>query len=404
MIKITPTKEAAPATGAARESKPHGQTNNSNECSQTQKPSKRLADFRVTHTDTIGMSWQEIDALRPLCVVKQFGRRGELMLLAAESKSRKSWLVQDLAFCVALGVPWLRDENGEGGFDTTKATVHVFDLELDASEMRFRLAKARANWTPDTAEQAKFTENMVHYSLDGVQSLDVLAYLDELKQTVAAGDLVVVDCLYRLQADGNETELIANAMQTLKDFAKQTQALVVLVDHFRKAGAEKSRDRIAGTFVKSASASTIVAIEVDAEKILQMQIDARTFHGCDRVQARFDLDTYRFIQVADTYASEKIENECHQWIVDLWKSHDHEQPITLRGAMAKWQGTGVNNRQGANKRLKRLEKLLWIVSKSDGQGKAMKFYLTAVGLAKVKGATEAVAPVAPELLKAFETL
>ena len=397
MIQITPIKQAAaPVTDAAAQVKPQAKDSDSN--ARLQLENRRpLAAYLVDHSDTIGMTWQQIDALRPPYVVNQFGRRGELMLVAAESKSRKSWLVQDLAFCVALGVPWLRDENGENGFDTAKARVHVFDLELDRNEMRFRLAKARSNWTQDTTEQAKFTENMVHYSLDGVKSVEVLVALDELKATVAAGDMVVVDCLYRLQADGNETELIASVMQTLKEFAKATQSLVVLVDHFRKAGAEKSRDRIAGTFVKSASASTIVAIEVDAEKILQMQIDARTFHGCDRVQARFDLDTYRFVQVSDNYASKEVENDCHRWIVDLWKSHAHTEPITVKNAMAKWPD--VTSRPGAEGRLKRMAKLLWIIPKSGGQGKAKQYFLTPVGLEKVRGATEAVAPVAGGVLE-----
>lgn len=360
------------------------------EIKEMQKPERPpLSSYRVNHLDTIGLSWQEIEMLRPPAVVDYFGRRGELLLIAAESKSRKSWLVQDLGFCVALGVPWLRDENGQGGFATKKAKVHVFDLELDSSEIRYRVAKARSNMNADREAQTALTNSLIHYSLDGVSSLDVMTYLADLQATVMEGDLVILDCLYRLQADGNETDLIANIMTALKQFAKQTKSLVVLVDHFRKAGAEKSRDRIAGTFVKSASASTVVAIEVNSDKILKMHIDARTFHGCDRVTARFDFDSYRFIAEGEDYATDDTTNECLRWIVALWLSHDQTAPITLRSAIAKWGGT--LSRPGADKRLSKLEKMHWIVAQNEGSGKTKQWYLTAVGLEKIRGATKPVA-------------
>ena len=91
--------------------------------SVTTKPKLSLRDFRVDHADTIGMSWQQIDALRPPYVIDNFVRQGELLLIAAESKSRKSWLVQDAGFAVASGEPWLANDAGESGHATRQATV-----------------------------------------------------------------------------------------------------------------------------------------------------------------------------------------------------------------------------------------------------------------------------------------
>ncbi len=339
------------------------------------KPRRTLESFRVNHTDTVGMSWEQIDNLRPPFVVDGFGRRGELMLCAAESKSRKSWLVQDLGFCVAIGEPWLAKENGTGGFETAQAKVHVMDLELSQGEMRFRFAKARGNRTANIAEQNHLTDQFAHYSLDDVQTLDVFVLLDELKGTVAAGDLVIVDCLYRLHPDGNEAKEIASAFTTLKDFAKATAALVVVVDHFRKAGADKAKDRIAGTFVKSASASTIVAIQTNAEGVLEMSIDARTFHGNDKVHARFNVDNYRFETVGDDYAAPVTVDTFTQHLFDLWQSHDHGATVTKKQAQAKWN---LDNLQAADYRLKKMEGMKWLFKRKDG--KAWTYSLSGRGV------------------------
>jgi RecA-family ATPase len=359
----------------------------------TIKPKVSLESFRVNHADTISMSWQQIDALRPPYVIDNFVRQGELLLIAAESKSRKSWLVQDAGFAVASGEPWLANDEGESGHATRQATVHVFDLELDQAEMRFRFAKARSNRFTSTDEQRDITERFNHYSFDGHQPLEILAALDELKQAAQPGDLVIVDCFYQLEADGNETALVAATMKTLKRFAKDTKAAVLLVDHFRKAGDDKARNRIAGSFVKSASPSSIVAIEVDRDGVLKMHLDTRTFHGTKFVQCRFDEEEYRFVQVQENYCTTEAANERAKWLVELWKNHDTALTVTVKAAEAKWGMT----RAGADKRLKLFEKQLWLTEKSAGAGKATLWALTGLGLDTIQRATSSVAPVAPSL-------
>lgn len=360
----------------------------------TAKPKLSLHDFRVDHADTIGMNWQQIDALRPPHVIDNFVRQGELLLIAAESKSRKSWLVQDAGFAVASGEPWLANGAGESGHATRQATVHVFDLELDKAEMRFRFAKARANRFSTEGEQRDITERFNHYSFDGYQPLEILAALDELKQIVQPGDLVIVDCLYRLQPDGNETSQVAAIMDSLKLFAKDTKCGVLLVDHFRKSGDDKARNRIAGSFVKSASASSIVAIEVDRDGILKMHLDTRTFHGTKLVQCRFDEEKYRFVQVQENYCTTQAANKCAKWLVDLWRNHDTALPVTVKNGEAKWHPM---SRQSAEKRLVKLETLLWLTKKPAGRGKATSWTLTGLGLDTIEHATASVASVAPSL-------
>jgi hypothetical protein len=182
-------------------------------------------------------------------------------------------------------------------------------------------------------------------------------------------------------------------MDTLKQFAKDTKCAVLLVDHFRKAGDDKARNRIAGSFVKSASASSIVAIEVDRDGILKMNLDTRTFHGTKFVQCRFDEREYRFVQVWENYCTTEAANERAIWLVELWKNHDTALTVTVKAAETKWGMT----RAGADKRLKLLEKQLWLTEKSAGAGKATLWALTGLGLDTIQRATSSVAPVASSL-------
>ncbi len=344
------------------------------------KPKRKcLAYYRVDHSATVGLSRAEIEALRPPYIIHGFLRWGEVLLLGAESKSRKSWLTQDAGFCVATGSLWLADEDGRNGFQTEQAHVHVFDLELNPSEMRYRFAKARANRFPES-EAAEMTRQVSAYSLDGLSAAEILARLEELKPSVRPGDLVIVDCLYRLCPDGNEVKELAEILEAIKRFASVTQAGVILVDHFRKAGDDKARNRFAGSFVKQASASTLVAIEVTADDVLVLNIDARTSHGCPKVHARFNPETYAFNRLPEKELEEakagRTQAEAEGWILALWNRRPFDQSITAADASERWH----IRRQSALPRLAKLVARGWLVEQRAGAGKATGWTLAPEGL------------------------
>lgn len=354
---------------------------------QAKPERKPLSAFLVNHDETLGMSWQEIDALRPPYVINGFIRRGEVMLLGAESKSRKSWLAQDAGFAVAAGLPWLADENGDNGFTTAQARVHVLDLELNPSEMRYRFAKARGNRFADCpADAAAVTDRIAAYSFDGLNVLDIIPRIAEVQATVQPGDLVVVDCLYRLVPDGNEAAQVAAMLETVKRFAAETQAALILVDHFRKAGDDKARSRFAGSFVKQASASTLVAIEVNADDVLVLNIDARTFHGCPLVHARFNLESYTFNRVPEIEMEAarqgKAQADAEGWILAVWKSRALSFAATAADGVEKW---GIV-RQSASARFEKLERRDFVVLAESKSGHAKKWTLTEDGREIVKTA------------------
>lgn len=355
---------------------------------QPRKERKPLSSFVVDHAGTIGMTWQEIDALRPPFVIDRFLRRGEVMLLGAESKSRKSWLAQDAGLAVAAGIPWLSDENGENGFQVARAHVHVIDLELNADEMRFRFAKARGNRFADSLQlQEEVTRAVTAYSFDGMSVVDILERLEEIKASVSPGDLVILDCLYRMAPDGNETAEVAAILETVKRFASDTQAALILVDHFRKAAADKARDRFAGTFIKQASASTLVGVEVK-DDILHLNIDARTFHGLPLVHARFDSESYTFRSIpeetVDLAKDGRKAAEEEGWLYSIWLNRSSDFETTAKQAMGQW---GIGSPQGAKKRLEKLKERGWVEMVQASVGCANHWKLSPLGRVQLEGAT-----------------
>ena len=336
-----------------------------------------LSDFRVDHTTTLDLSSEEIDNLRPDFIIEGFLRQGELLLLGAESKSRKSWLAQDAGFAVASGVPWLPFDDGSGGFATRRTKVHALDLELNRSEILYRFAKARYHrFAGDPGGSRAVSSLFESYSLDGLRSQEFEVVLTQLKPRVTAGDLVIVDCLYRLAPDANEAKEIADNLEMLKRFASETNCGIILVDHFRKAGDDRARNRFAGTFVKQASASTLVAIEVK-DDILTLNVDARTFHGQPRVFAAFDTSTYTFKGVTDEAAGAAAaagKVETYEGYIDLlWRSRLISAGITAQEAGDEW---GIS-RQAASTRLAKLEDLGFVQRpEKSARAKAHRWFLT----------------------------
>lgn len=324
-----------------------------NQSAEQGKPPIDLARYRVDHASTLGLDLAGIDKLRPLFVIDGFIRRGGVMLLGAESKSRKSWLAQDAAISVVMGHEWLTDEDGEDGFRVARGRAFIFDLELDDGEIRYRFARTRKARFTD-GEARSVTDGFHHFCLDGCTSAEVLAVIEATLPEMRPGDFVVLDCFYRLVADSMEPKDVAAIFEAVKRWAKQTQAAWCIIDHFRKAGADKARDRFNGSFIKSAAPGCLVAIEVRTDGVLEMQIDARSFFGDPKVWCRWDSAGYRFARIPEkdvTAAKQGVELAAQfGWLVEVWKLRDFSAPVTAKEAAVKWG----KSEQAARNRFRKL--------------------------------------------------
>lgn len=347
-------------------------------------PEIDVSKFLVDHVATLDLDLTGIDRLRPPHVIDGFIRQGGVMLLGAESKSRKSWLAQDAAFSVVAGEPWLPDIDGTG-YPVARAAAHVFDLELDKGEIEYRFARTRLARFVSRERRAEVTHGFRHYCLDGLPPLDALAVIEAALPTIAPGDLVVVDCFYPLQPDGNEPAEVSNLIRKFKLWAKETQAAWVIVDHFRKGAADKARDRFAGSFIKQAGPGTLVAVEVRKDGILELQIDARSFHGDPKAWVRWEPHLYRFVSVApaeiEAAAAGAEMSEFYGWLAGVWRTRDFGCPVTASEAAHKWSVTP----QTARDRLRKLDRAGYVELVA---GKPMQAYLTDAGRRMIECKTE----------------
>jgi hypothetical protein len=120
--------------------------------------------------------------------------------------------------------------------------------------------------------------------------------------------------------------------------------------------------------------------------LLVLNIDARTFHGCPVVHARFNLETYTFNRIPEEEVEAarqgKAQAEAEEWVLKIWKSKPLNMPATNADGIEKWN----ISRQGASGRFGKLE-AAGVVARADSQaGQAVKWVLTSEGGEVVKAA------------------
>lgn len=172
---------------------------------------------------------------------------GGLTLLSAASKSRKSWLLEELAIGIAGGVGWQ-------GFDTPRPRrVVLLDLEIRGDALARRLHTIAA---AVGAPREVLRENLrvlpwrgfweSHKWGDGVwkEARDQIEAL--------APDLVVVDPIYcLLSGDENDHQAIRSLLSDLRRLGESSGAAVVVSHHHAKGGAADRTvvDRASGSGV-----------------------------------------------------------------------------------------------------------------------------------------------------------
>jgi hypothetical protein len=191
-------------------------------------------------TDAAEFCAAEIET--PPEIVKGVLHQGCKLVVGGSSKSRKSWLLLDLALAVSSGTNWLK-------FPTTKARVLFVNLELPAFSIQRRLqsiAKARGI----EIEPGMLTLwNLRGHAASYKTLLPMI-----IAQAKAHGfGLVILDPSYKLlgDADENSASDIAKLLNALERLAVDTGAALAFSAHFAKGNAsqKEAMDRISGSGV-----------------------------------------------------------------------------------------------------------------------------------------------------------
>jgi hypothetical protein len=196
--------------------------------------------------------------VRPPEIIKGVLTQGARMVLAGPSKSRKSWVLLDLAYSVAAGKLWL-------GLETTPARVLYTNFEL-----RNHTIHSRINQICKT-RKIENDELLDLWDLRGwAKSIDEMVI--EIKEVVKGRDpygMIILDPTYKLLGarDENSAGEMTEFCGHLEWLAQETGAAIVAAAHFPKGSmaVRVSQDRIAGSGAFARDADAILTMNPHAE-------------------------------------------------------------------------------------------------------------------------------------------
>lgn len=180
---------------------------------------------------------------RPVQLVEGVLHKGAKMMLGGGSKSFKTWVLLQMAICVAKGLPFWRRRTAAG-----RVLFVNFELEVWAFEERAReICKALGvSW-----DDPELRANLVTWHLRGYAA-DLSALVPQfLAQTVGAKfDLLILDPIYKCLGDRDENDNgdVAGLLNEIEALAVQSEAAVGFGHHFSKGNqaAKEARDRVSG--------------------------------------------------------------------------------------------------------------------------------------------------------------
>lgn len=169
---------------------------------------------------------EQYPILRPP-LIEGILRRGETMNIIASPKVGKSWMVNDLAICVATGQPWL-------GMPTVQGKVLILDNELHPETLSSRIATLK--------EKRAWDDKVIDENLHFVNLRGGLLSIDDLEGSFLALEpnsysMIVLDAYYRflpVGVDENDNGAIANIYNLIDRHARSINASFVLIHHTSK--------------------------------------------------------------------------------------------------------------------------------------------------------------------------
>lgn len=179
------------------------------------------------------------------------------MILAAQEGRGKTWILLDLAICVALGIPWL------GRFRTEPTRVVYFDFECIESFIQKRaqklvednpLRQGDADLHFVFAQDTRFGSPVGHHQLV------------ELIQDLKPG-LIIVDSLIRaFGGDENSSKDVSEFLGTIKKLMREHNFAVIFADHHRKMGAIQAfNQQVRGSTDKTAFVDCLLTLYRDED-------------------------------------------------------------------------------------------------------------------------------------------
>jgi len=208
--------------------------------------------------------------------------QGAKLMLSAPSKARKTYLLADLAVCVARGLAWL-------GMETAAGAVLYLNFELQPFALRERLRAICA------AHNVAVPANLHLWNLRGHRA-DLPRIRAELVAASKRLDvsLLIFDPVYKLLngISENDAAEIAGLLGEVEAVAYETGAAVAFAHHFAKgnSNAKESIDRASGSGVWARDPDAVVTLTPNtAEDCLGVEMHLRNFAPVDPFAVRWQF-------------------------------------------------------------------------------------------------------------------
>jgi hypothetical protein len=225
-------------------------------------------------------------------------RCGEMGIMAAESKSFKTWLTLQAVLAVANGLPFL-------GRDTLGGRVLYCNTELQSSTLHFRLSAVRDAMR--ASGQTVDTANVVLWNLRNAKI--GVAFGEELNR-ICSGEgvsMVCVDPIYPLLRgrDENSNGDMADLLGGLRGYCESAGAGALCVHHYAKgnSAAKSSLDRAAGAGAIARFADSMLSVSrhvKDSHFILEGNL--RSFAPLEPTVLKWDFPLMNVVSGEDAGA------------------------------------------------------------------------------------------------------
>ena len=202
--------------------------------------------------------WDHLPPLKPPIIIGIL-RRGHKMIITGASKSYKSFLMAQLAICIALGMEWL-------GHECKPGPVLYLNMEISTESCLNRFAVICK-----TLGISRPPDNLYISPLRG-KAVTMEDLAERIKETIVKAKAengvdqfaaILIDPIYKLGlGDENSAEAIGRFVNTLDLIAESTGASVIYSHHHSKGaqGAKAALDRGSGSGVFSRDADAILDI------------------------------------------------------------------------------------------------------------------------------------------------
>lgn len=218
-------------------------------------------------------TYQDIEAegikLEPE-LIKGVLRQGHKMMVSGASKSGKSFMMIEMALCLAEGKPWM-------GYECRESKVLYVNLEISKPSFNKRIADVSAAMKLNSWNMNLKIINLrgVSTNLGDMVGALISGCLKEEAETGVPFSAIILDPIYKISnGEENSAKDVGEFCHYLDEIAHHTGASIIYTHHHSKGdqGYKSAQDRASGSGVFARDADAMI-------DMIELEIDKDTYQA-----------------------------------------------------------------------------------------------------------------------------